>query len=58
MTDQEFKDPPSKSISYTIYSGDEVNCILAAAMRVLTMEQLCVLRDALIERTVKSKQDE
>lgn len=36
---------------YLIYKGDEVNSFLAAILRRLNVDQMCALRDALIERT-------
>lgn len=42
---------PPETTGYLIYHNDKVNSILGVAMRCLSTEQLCVLRDCLIERT-------
>ena len=42
---------PVNSNAFIITKGDEVNCILSAALRCLDAEQLVVLRDKIIRRT-------
>ena len=42
---------PAKESGFKLIKGDEVNCILNAALRSLTNEQMVVLKDSLIKRT-------
>lgn len=40
---------------YLVYHNDKVNSILGAALMCLSIEQLCALRDSLIERTTSNE---
>jgi len=42
---------PPETTGYIVYHNDKVNSILGAALRCLSTEELCVLRDCLIRRT-------